>query len=66
MSTHIHSGRRPAPTPDETWFALRRLALLFATALLVAEVSSAFAGIVVCVTGLAGMAAYAAAHPRQR
>jgi len=57
MSTHVHSGRRPAPTLDETWFALRRLALLFAIALLVAELTSAFAGIVVSVAGLAGMAA---------
>jgi hypothetical protein len=65
MSTHIHPRRRPAPTPEETWAAVRRLALLAATALLVAELTSAFAGILVSVVGLAALAAYAAARPHQ-
>jgi hypothetical protein len=66
MSTHTHPHRRPAPTPEETWLAVRRLALLAAIALLVAELTSAFAGIVVSVAGLAALASYAAARPRQR
>jgi hypothetical protein len=60
MSTHTHPGRRPAPTPEETWLAVRRLALLAVTALLVARLTGAFAGIVLCVVGLAALAAHAA------
>ncbi|HET6447620.1 MAG TPA: hypothetical protein VFG31_00825 [Conexibacter sp.] len=78
MSTHTHdranrtraarapvrrAPRRPAPEPDEVLLALRRLALLAAVALLVALMASAFAGILVCVVGLAVLAAHAATHP---
>ena len=65
MSANIHSRRRPAPPAAESWLAVRRLALLAAVSLLVALMTSAFTGIVVCVVGLAGLAAHAAARPRQ-
>ncbi|HEU4703352.1 MAG TPA: hypothetical protein VFS37_12795 [Conexibacter sp.] len=61
MSTHTHPRRRPAPSAEEAWLAVRRLALLAAVALLVAQLASAFAGILVSVVGLAALAAYAAA-----
>jgi hypothetical protein len=61
VSTHTSPRRRPAPSADEAWGAVRRLALLAAVALLVAELTSAFAGILVSVVGLAALAAYAAA-----
>jgi hypothetical protein len=77
MSTHTHGPvprgsltrnarprQRNAPDPDETRLAVRRLALLAAIALLVALLTSAFAGIVLAVAGLAVLAAHAAAHPR--
>jgi hypothetical protein len=61
VSTHSQPRRRPAPSADEAWLAVRRLALLAAVALLVAQLTSAFTGIVVSVVGLAALAAYAAA-----
>jgi len=61
VSTHTHPRRRPAPSADGVWHPARRLALLAAVALLVAQLASAFAGILVSVVGLAAMAAYAAA-----
>jgi hypothetical protein len=62
VSTHSYPRRRPTPSADEEWGAVRRLALLAAVALLVAQLASAFAGILVSVVGLAVMAAYAAAR----
>jgi Flp pilus assembly protein TadB len=61
VSTHTHRRGRPAPSAGEAWPPVRRLALLAAVALLVAELASAFAGILVSVVGLAALAAYAAA-----
>jgi hypothetical protein len=61
VSTHSQPRRRPAASADEVWLAVRRLALLAAVALLIAQLTSAFAGIVVSVVGLAALAAYAAA-----
>jgi len=61
VSTHTHPRRQPPPGADEVWHPVRRLALLGAVALLVAQLASAFAGIVVSVVGLAALAVYAAA-----
>jgi hypothetical protein len=61
MSMHSHPRRRSTPSADEAWLAVRRIALLMAVALLIAQLTSAFAGIVVSVVGLAALAAYAAA-----
>ena len=67
-STPTRAHSRPArprhPTPDVEGLKLaaRRLLLLAMTALLVARLTSAFAGIVVCVAGLAALAAHAAAR----
>jgi hypothetical protein len=61
VSTHSYPRQRPSPSAGEAWGAVRRLALLAAVALLVAQLASAFAGIVVSVVGLAALAAYAAA-----
>jgi len=66
MSTHTPLRRHPAPTPDETWLAVRRLALLAAVGLLVARMTGTFDGILVWVVGLAALAAHAAARTRQR
>lgn len=66
MSTHSHLRRRPAPTSDETWLAVRRLALLAAVGLLIARMTGAFDGILVWVVGLAALAAHAASRARQR
>jgi hypothetical protein len=53
------------PADAEAWLAVRRLAILAAVSLLVALMTSAFAGIVTCVVGIAALAAHAAARPRQ-
>ncbi|HEX7291277.1 MAG TPA: hypothetical protein VF250_09145 [Conexibacter sp.] len=66
MSTHTHHRGRPAPSADAAWPPVRRLALLAAVALLVAELTSAFPGILVGVVGLAVLAAYAAATSDRR
>ncbi len=61
MSTHTYPRRRQAPTLDEMRPAVRRLVLLALGALLVARLTGAFAGIVLCVVGLVALAAHAAA-----
>jgi len=55
-------GRNPHHA-DDARLAFRRIATLFAVALLISQIADTFAGILVFVVGLAAFAAYAAAHP---
>jgi hypothetical protein len=62
---HVPSPRRSPPHGAKAWEPIRRLALLLAVALLVAELIGAFAGILLFVVGLTALAAYAAARPQR-
>jgi hypothetical protein len=56
-------GPHPHPTAGDAGLAIRRIATLLALALLISQLASTFAGVLVFVVGLTALAAYAAAHP---